>query len=290
MERLDLEKLKKSKSTEELIKFGIINIDKPSGPTSFMISQYVKSALNLNKTSHLGTLDPQVSGVLPIALGRACRLNDYLMNRNKTYVGIMRLHKDIIEKELRRVINDFIGKIMQLPPIKSNVKRALRQREIISFDILEISGNDILFKTEVQAGTYIRKLCSDIGEKIGGAHMLELRRVAAGSFNELESINLYDFDKIIEEYKKGDDKLLRKAIIPGEIVANLNPIVHIDKQVVKKVLTGSPIFPKFLSDEKEIKDLNKDDKICIFSDKNFIGCYNFIGDKNIVAVPEFVFN
>ena len=290
MEKLDLEKLKKSKTTEELIKFGVINIDKPSRPTSFMISQYVKSALKLNKTSHLGTLDPQVSGVLPIALGRACRLNDYLMHRNKTYVGIMRLHKEVSEPILKKVISEFIGVISQLPPVKSNVKRAFRQREIHSFDIIEINGTDILFKTEVEAGTYIRKLCSDMGEKLGGAHMLELRRVAAGSFSEEKSINLYDFDKIMEEYKKGNDKPLREIIIPGELVANLNPVVHIDKQVVKKVLTGSPIFPKFLSDKKEIINLNKDDKICIFSDKTFIGCYNFIGDKNITAVPEFVFN
>src|SRR5689334_16292689 len=101
MDHLDLEKIKKSKSTEELIKFGIINIDKPSGPTSFTVSQYVKNSIIVNKTSHLGTLDPQVSGVLPVALGRACRLSDYLMHKNKTYVGIMRLHKEVPEKDLR---------------------------------------------------------------------------------------------------------------------------------------------------------------------------------------------
>ena len=98
MNKIDIEKLKESKSTAELLKFSIINIDKPSGPTSFQVSQFLKNALNITKTSHLGTLDPMVSGVLPIGLNRACRLNEYLMHRDKTYVGIMRLHREI-EKE-----------------------------------------------------------------------------------------------------------------------------------------------------------------------------------------------
>jgi len=107
---IDLEKIKSKKSTEDLLKFSIINIDKPTGPTSFSVSQFVKRALKLNKTSHLGTLDPMVTGVLPVALGRACRLNEYLMHRNKTYVGIMRLHKEISEKNLKDEIKKFIGK------------------------------------------------------------------------------------------------------------------------------------------------------------------------------------
>ena len=288
--RIDLEKIKASKTTEELLNFGIINIDKSSGPTSFSVSEYVKKSLGLNKTSHFGTLDPQVSGVLPVGLSRACRLSEYLMHRNKTYVGIMRIHKDIEKNELDKVIKKFIGKISQLPPIKSRVKRAVREREIKSFDILEIEGKDILFETEVQAGTYIRKLCDDIGKEIGGAHMLELRRTKAGVFEEINCIKLPDFDKAVEEYKKGNDKTLRQMIIPGEIVAQLLPIVNIEKQVVKKVLTGSPIFPTFLKDKKEIKNINEEDKICIFSEEIFIGCYKFIGKDTIIAKPEFVFN
>ena len=154
MSNLDLEKIKSKKSIEELLKFSIINIDKPSGPTSFSVSQFVKNALRLNKTSHLGTLDPQVTGVLPVALSRACRLNEYLMHRDKTYVGIMRLHKDDIPNEtLQTEIKKFIGKIKQLPPVRSRVKRAVREREVKMLEVLEIDGKDILFITEVQAGT-----------------------------------------------------------------------------------------------------------------------------------------
>ncbi len=289
---LDIESIKSKKSIKELLEFGIINIDKPSGPTSFWTSQYVKRALKLSKTSHLGTLDPMVTGVLPVALGRACRLNEYLMHRDKTYVGIMRLHKEISKETLEKELSQFIGKIMQLPPVKSRVKREIREREVKTFKILEIDGKDVLFESRVQAGTYIRKLCSDLGEKIGGAHMLELRRTQAGLFSEIDklypSINLYEFDKIIEEYSKGNESPLRKIIIPGEVVSQLIPVIQIRKDVVKKALTGSPIFQSFI--EGKSSDLEEGEKVCVFQDTRFIGCYKFIGKGDLVAKPEFVLN
>jgi len=291
--KIDIEKLKENKSIQELLQFSIINIDKPSGPTSFSVSQFVKNSLNLNKTSHFGTLDPQVTGVLPVALNRACRLNEYLMHRNKTYVGIMRLHKNIDDKELENVIKKFIGKISQLPPVRSRVKRAVREREVIGFKILEIDGKDVLFETEVQAGTYIRKLCDDIGKEIGGAHMLELRRTQAGLFLESNkkypSVNLYDFEKAVAKYKEGNEQELRKILIPGEIVASVLPVIQIRKDIVKKALSGSPIFSTFI-ERKTPEEIKAGDKIAIFSEDKFIGCYNAILLGDLVAKPEFVFN
>ena len=121
---LDIKKIKQKKSIQELLEFGIINIDKPSGPTSFDISDFVRKTLGLRKTSHFGTLDPKVTGVLPIALNRACKLTGFFLGEDKEYVGIMRIHKDASLKEIQKVINEkFIGKIIQLPPVKSRVKR-----------------------------------------------------------------------------------------------------------------------------------------------------------------------
>src|SRR3990167_9432482 len=151
---------------KKILNFSLLNIDKPSGPTSFKVSQFVRKSLNLSKTAHMGTLDPQVSGVLPITLGRACRLSEILMHRNKTYVGIMHLHEEVDRKTLEKQLKKFIGKITQLPPVRSRVKRQERQREIHTFKILEIQGKDVLFETEVQAGTYIRKLIHDLGESL----------------------------------------------------------------------------------------------------------------------------
>ncbi|SRR3989344_6046969 len=283
---INIEKIQKEKPIKELLKFSIINLDKPTGPTSFSVSQYVKNALEINKTSHAGTLDPQVSGVLPVMLGRACRLSDYFMHRNKTYVGIMRLHLDVKDNELKVEIKNFIGKIMQLPPVRSRVKREIREREIVSFNILEREGKDILFETEVQAGTYIRKLCDDIGKKIGGAHMLELRRVKAGIFQEKDSINLYDFEKAVEEYKKGDEKELRKILIPGEIISKVLPVVQIKSDNLKKILTGKPLFNEDILEKP--KSLSS--PFAAFLGDRFIGCYKLVEDGDIFAKAEFVFN
>ena len=143
---MDLDKLKKKKSLKELLEFGIINIDKPSGPTSFDISDLIRKKLNLRKTGHFGTLDPKVTGVLPIALNNACKLTGYFLGEDKEYIGVMRIHKNISVKEIEKAIKEkFTGKIMQLPPVKSRVKRQERQREIKSFKILEKDGQNLFF-------------------------------------------------------------------------------------------------------------------------------------------------
>jgi H/ACA ribonucleoprotein complex subunit 4 len=225
-----------------------------------------------------------VTGVLPIALNRACRLSDYFMHKNKTYVGIMRVHKDIERKELEKEISNFIGKIMQLPPVKSRVKREIREREVFSFKILEIEGKDVLFETEVQAGTYIRKLCSDLGDRIGGAHMLELRRIKAGIFSEENIVNLYDFEKAVESWKKGDETQLRKILIPADkAIKKVLPIVEVKQELIKQLLTGKPLM------KKDIK-IGKEKKFAIFSQDKFIGVYRKVDEGEITARAEFVFN
>lgn len=159
MKNVDLDKIRREKSIKELLEFSIINIDKPSGPTSFQTDEKIKRWLDLRKTSHFGTLDPKVTGVLPIALNRACKLSDYFMHKDKTYVGVMHLHEKITKERLEKEMKKFIGKIMQTPPKKSRVKRQEREREVKKFKIIEIKEQDVLFLAEVQAGTYIRKLC-----------------------------------------------------------------------------------------------------------------------------------
>ena len=119
-------KLKVDDSVDSLIKYGIINIDKFSGPTSHQVTDYVKKVLNLKKAGHSGTLDPHVTGCLPIALERATRIVEYLLHAGKEYVALMHLHKEIDEKKIKAVFKKFTGKIKQLPPVKSSVKRQKR--------------------------------------------------------------------------------------------------------------------------------------------------------------------
>ena len=237
------------KTFQEFLNFGIVNIDKPSGPTSFSVSDYVKKQLGLGKTSHFGTLDPKVTGVLPVALGRACRLTGFFLGHDKVYVGILHTHKEQDMGELQEIINEnFVGKIMQMPPVKSRVKRAVREREVKRFELVEAGENkkDFLFVADVQGGTYIRKLCSDLGEKIGGAHMLELRRMRAGIFSEEDNlVNLNDFTDAVDEYKKGDEKKLRGMIVPAEdAIKKIMPVVKVKKTALRQLLTGKLLLKK----------------------------------------------
>lgn len=284
---MNISKLKEKKSTEELLEFGIINIDKPSGPTSFDVSDFVRKKLELRKTSHFGTLDPKVTGVLPIALNRACKLTGFFIGEDKEYVGIMRIHKDIPLKEIKKAVKEeFIGKITQLPPVKSRVKRQERQREIKNFKILEKDGQNILFQVECEGGTYIRKLIHDLGNALKvRAHMLELRRTRAGIFEEDKSATLYELEKAVREYKKGDEKLLREIIIPGEIVSELYSVVQIKKEFADKILHGSPIYYEHL---KNTKDKENEGKFCVFEEEKFIGIYKVTAEGEIFARPEFV--
>src|SRR3989339_525967 len=251
---INLEEIKETKSIQELLEFGIINVDKSSGPTSFNISAFVRRNLNLRKTSHFGTLDPKVTGVLPIALNRACKLTGYFLGENKTYVGIMRLHEEISLDEIQKEIQKkFLGKINQIPPLKSRVKRQERQREIIKFDLLEKNGKDFLFSVECQGGTYIRKLIDDLGKELNiGAHMLELRRTKAGIFSENDS-----------EY----------------------PIIKLKSTSEKNILTGKPIKYEDLIEKEDFKD---GEKVTVFCKKRFIGIYKIINNESIFAKGEFV--
>ncbi len=295
---INIDKIKEKKSIQELLNFGIINIDKPSGPTSFDVSDFVRKTLGIagvKKTSHFGTLDPKVTGVLPVALNRACKLTGFFLGEDKEYVGIMNIHDDLSLEKIREAIKEkFLGKITQLPPVKSRVKRMERQREIKRFEILEETGKDFLFRTEVQGGTYIRKLISDLGDHLGtGAHMLELRRIRAGVFKEdsktYPSINLYELEDAAEEYKKGNEEKLREMIIPGEIVSEAYPVVEIKEENLKTIITGKPIYEEDLKNSRDAGKFDKGKIVCIFCNNKFIEMAKVINEGKIFSKPEFVF-
>ncbi|MCA9488010.1 MAG: RNA-guided pseudouridylation complex pseudouridine synthase subunit Cbf5 [Nanoarchaeota archaeon] len=279
-----------SPSINKLLEFGIINIDKPSGPTSFTVSDFVRKKLKLRKTSHFGTLDPKVTGVLPIALNRACKLTGYFLGEDKEYVGIARFHESIEKNKIEEVIRKkFLGTIIQKPPVRSRVKRQDRPRTIRAFEILEQDSEnpkDFLFRAEVQGGTYIRKLIDDLGKELGiGAHMLELRRTRAGIFKEDSIVNLYDFEKAVEEHEKGNSKPLEKMIIPAEIVKEVYPEVKIESKRLNQIFTGKPIHKEDLISKKKFE---KGEIVSVFSEDKFVGMYEIIDGKEIYAKAKFV--
>ncbi len=244
------------RSVQELIEFGCINLDKPSGPTSHQVSDFVQKILGISKAGHGGSLDPRVTGVLTIALERATRLSHVLLKGGKEYVGVLRLHKDVPEADVRKVIAQFIGKITQMPPVRSAVKRERRERTIYSFDILEISGKDILFRVNCEAGTYIRKLCHDIGLrlKIGG-HMADLRRTRVSDFTEENLVTLHDVkDAFVLWKEEGNEAFIHHCIKPAEVMVSHLPKLWVFDTTVESVCHGSalaiPGISKFTSFEK----------------------------------------
>ena len=256
------------RTPEELVQYGIVNLDKPKGPTSHQVSDYVQRILHLQKAAHSGTLDPQVTGVQPIALGRATRITQFLLTAPKEYVCLMHLHKEVKENVLKEAIQQFVGKIKQLPPVKSAVKRELREREIYEFEMLEIKGKDILFRIKCQAGTYIRKWCHDLGQALGvGAHMAELRRTQAGPFTEKDHlVTLNDLQDAYYFYKEENNpKFLLHCIQPIEKALLYLPKCWILDSTILSVSHGRDIAIPGIS---KLENFRKKDMVAVMTLKN----------------------
>ena len=232
------------RTTEELLKYSIANVDKPKGPTSHQVSDYVQNIFGLAKAGHSGTLDPGVTGVQPTALGRATRIAQFLLTAPKEYVCLMHIHKDLGpggEERIRQSFQKFMGKIQQMPPQRSAIKRQLRTREIYDLKILEIKGQDVLFSIKCQAGTYIRKICTDFGRVLGvSAHMFELRRTQAGPFTEKDNlVTLSDLEDAHKYYlEEKNDKFLRYCLQPIEKALKYLPKCWVLDTTIKSLTHG----------------------------------------------------
>lgn len=255
------------RSVEEHIRKGFVCIDKPMGPSSHEVVVWVRNILGVRKTGHAGTLDPRVTGVLPVFIETATKLVKFLQESGKEYVCLMRLHGDVKEEEIRKIFRMFTGKIFQKPPLKSAVKKQLRIREIYSMQILEIDGRDVLFKVSTESGTYIRKLCKDMGEVLGvGAHMQELRRIKTGRFNENESYTLQDLlDAYVFWKEEGEERYIREIVKPMEFAVVGIPKIVVKDTAVDAICHGANLSIKGVSMVE--KNVKKEETIAIFTAK-----------------------
>ena len=250
----------------DYIRFGMVVIDKTPGPTSHEVAAWIKKLLELDKVGHGGTLDPKVTGVLPVTLQDSTKIVQALLDSGKEYVCVMRTHEEISEETARKTLDLFTGEIYQRPPLRSSVSRRLRTRYIYRIDFIEGDGKNWLFKVACQSGTYIRKLCFDVGEVIGcGAHMQELRRTRSGPFTEPDLFTLYDLSEAVDLRKDGDDTLLRKIIRPYEDAAQLLPKIWIRDSAVEAICNGAQLaIPGILRYEAGI---NVNDLMCVMTQK-----------------------
>ncbi len=257
---------------EKYIRKGAVNLDKPGGPTSHEVTSWVKKILNPVfkygdlKAGHSGTLDPNVTGLLPIMLGEATKAVDALLTAGKEYVCLMKLHSEVPEKRMKSVLSEFTGEIYQKPSIKSAVKRETRVRTIYYLELLELEEKNVLFKVGCEAGTYIRKLCHDMGLALGaGAHMQELRRTKTGPFREDETmVTLHDLrDAYIEWKENGNEALLRKVIFPMEFALSHLPKIVIRDNAVDALCHGAALAaPGVLTVESGIE---RGDPVAVFT-------------------------
>ena len=226
------------------INCGIVNLDKVSGPTSHEVSSWVRKIMGLKKTGHGGTLDPQVTGILPVALGPSTKVIGSLLSAGKEYIALMYLHADISEQKVRNAIKLFTGPLYQRPPIKSSVARRLRKRTIYYSEFIQKSERFVLFRVGCEAGTYIRKLCFDIGEVLlTGAHMVELRRTRTGAFREDNTLcSLQDLkDAMLFYQERDDDRYLRKLITPIEKAVHHKKKIFIRDSAVDAIAHGASL-------------------------------------------------
>lgn len=184
-----------------------------------------------------------MTGVLPITLGGARKIARVFIASGKEYVCVMRLHGSVGKKRLRGVLEEFVGEIYQIPPVRAAVKRILRKRRIYSIELLEVKGRDVLFRVACEAGTYIRKLCFHIGQALGcGATMAELRRTRAGPFVENESISLYDLLEAHDLWREGgSEDRLREVVRPLEEAFALIPKVYVRDSAVDAICHGADL-------------------------------------------------
>ena len=255
---------------EEILSDSFVIIDKPQGPTSHEVSAWVRRISGVSRSGHAGTLDPNVSGVLPIALGRATKMLKYVAGRRKVYVGIARFRKELTLDEAKELFAKFTGKIRQLPPKMSAVKRKWRERRIYSLEPLEVEGKLVLFRADVEAGTYIRTLCVSLGKQVGGGRMEELRRVAVGNIGEGKAVTLQDFSDAVWAWKeKGEEKYLRSMLIrPWELLGFRKIVVK--KKAEENLISGAQLAaPGVASVDEKIR---ADETVAVYSeDGKFIG-------------------
>jgi len=274
---------------------GLIVLDKPSGPTSHQSSAYLKEILGIKKAGHSGTLDPNVSGVLPVAFGRSTRLLQFLLLAPKEYVCWMKLHGDVSRLELSQAFKKFKGEIKQRVPRKSAVKRQTRKRTIYELELLEMNGRNVLFRALVERGTYIRMLCIDIGKKLGvQAHMYELRRTKVAHLDESISFTLNEVKAAKIEYDAGKKLLLKRIVYPKEKIVEHLPKIVIYDDAVSSLLNGISLKAPGI---KEMEDFDKDVFVKVFDEKNeliMIGKSTIkskdVKKVGVVVLPEVVFN
>ena len=240
----------------DLLTFSVVNLDKPPGPSAHQVAAWVRDTVadalgnagasdadRFDRVAHAGTLDPKVTGCLPLLLGDATRMAQVFDDSRKEYVAVLELHGSP-PADLRDVIAEFEGPIYQKPPRKSAVVRRLRVRETYALEVLEVDGRQVLLQVRCESGTYVRKLCHDLGLALGtGAHMGHLRRTGTDPFDDRDLATLQDLEDALAWWAEdGDPDPLRGVVSPAERALGAIPRVTVAPSAAREVAEGAPVY------------------------------------------------
>lgn len=260
-------KFPEERTVEEKINNGLVLIDKPKGPSSHQVSYWVKEILRIKKAGHAGTLDPEVTGILPIALGRGTKIMLGLKGADKEYVGSMEIESARSEEEILNCAKKFVGDVEQVPPKFSAVRKVPRIRRIYELEILEVEGNFILFRIRCQAGFYVRVFCEQFALKLKTkGRMTDLRRTKFNCFSEEELVNLQELKDNYIFWKNNEENKLNEIIKPLEFGVRHLKKIFVKDSAIKSVSKGSPLGASGIC--KLHEGINKGDLIAIMSLKN----------------------
>jgi len=231
------------RAPETLLEFGVINLDKPPGPSAHQVAAWVRDMAGVERAAHAGTLDPKVTGCLPVLTGTATRAAQVFDDSRKGYVAVLELHAPA-PADLEATLSEFEGPLYQKPPRKSAVARRLRVREIHRLEALEREDRRVLLDIECESGTYVRKLCHDLGLALGtGAHMGDLRRTKTGHFDDRTLSTMEDLADGLAFWRENDDPgLLREVVSPAERALEGLPGLTVAPSAAEEIAEGAPVY------------------------------------------------
>ncbi|WP_049969880.1 RNA-guided pseudouridylation complex pseudouridine synthase subunit Cbf5 [Haladaptatus cibarius] len=267
------------RSPDELLEFGVINLDKSPGPSAHQVAAWVRDLCGVEQAAHAGTLDPKVTGCLPTLTGTATRLSQVFLEGSKEYVSVLELH-DEPPGDIEAIVSEFEAPLYQKPPRKSAVSRRLRVREIYELDVLEVRDRQALLRIRCESGTYIRKLCHDLGLALGtGAHMGHLRRTGTDPFDDTDLVTLHDLSDALGRWREEDnDDWLREIVQPAERALTHLPRVTIAPNAAEQVANGAPVYAPGVIDAEEAE---KNQLVACFTPNGSAACLGkMVGDSD----------
>ncbi len=266
---------------ETLLEFGVVNLDKPPGPSAHQVAAWVRDMAGVERAAHAGTLDPKVTGCLPVLTGTATRMAQVFDESRKGYVAVLELHSSA-PADLESTLSEFEAPLYQKPPRKSAVARRLRTREIHRLEALEREDRRVLLDIECDSGTYVRKLCHDLGLALGtGGHMGDLRRTKTGGFDDRTLLTMEDLADGLAFWRENDDpELLREVVSPAERALAGLPSLTVAPSAAREIAEGAPVYAPGVIDF-DLGEADRGDLLACYTPDGAAVCLGYLaGDPD----------